>query len=409
MSNESIGEPTKSMPLVGLKVLDLAQLYAGPTTATLLADFGADVIKVEHPTYGDNLRNAGMRKNSVPLAWKFHARNKRCITLDLGNPEGAGLLKRLVKDVDILIEAFRPGTMERWGIGYDTLSEINPGLVMVRVSGFGQTGPYKNRAGFGTLAEAMTGFAHMTGLADGPPTLPPLALADGIAGLFGLFGAMFAIYHRDVAGAGVGQEIDVSLYEPLFFILGAQPILFDQMGHIPTRHGNRAAGGGPRNLYECSDGRWVAVSASTNSIALRVLELVGGPELAADARYSTPQARAQHTDEVDTMVAEWIHQYPRDIVITKFEKAEAAIGPVYDVAELMQDAQVIARESVVSVDDPDLGKVRMQNVFPLLSRTPGKVRWTGPTQMGAHNHEVYVDQLGMSEEEFERAKQQKIV
>ena len=394
--------------LEGLRILDTSQLFAGAMPATLMGDFGAEVIKVEHPKFGDNLRSVGAVKDGIPLAWKFHSRNKKCITLDLGSPQGGEIFKRLVKDTDILLESFRPGTMEGWGLGYEDLKKINPGLVMVRVSGFGQTGPYKNRPGFGTLAEAMSGFAHMTGYPDGPPTLPPLALADSVAGLFGLFGAMFAVYYRDVVGTGVGQEIDVSLYEPLFSILGAQPLAYDQLGFIQERRGNRASAG-PRNLYLCSDGRWVAVSASTASIARRVLQLIGGEELANDPKYATREARAQNAEEMDALVADWVRQHPREVVIERFEQAEAAIGPVYNTAEFMEDPHAVARDSVASVDDPDLGRVRMQNTFPRMSETPGKIRFTGPTDMGAHNHEIYVERLGMGEDDLQRLKQEGII
>jgi formyl-CoA transferase len=397
------------MALEGLKILDTSQLFAGAMPATMMGDFGAEVIKVEHPKNGDGLRTMGSLKDGIPLSWKFHSRNKKCITLNLGSPEGSEILKRLVKDTDILIEGFRPGTMERWGLGYDVLKEVNPGLVMVRISGFGQTGPYKNRPGFGTLAEAMSGFAHITGQPDGPPTLPPLALADGIAGLFGLFGAMFAIYNRDVVGTGVGQEIDVSLYEPMSIILGAQALAYDQTGLIQNRRGNRSGGGGPRNLYMCSDGNWVALSASTPSIARRVMQLVGGDELADDPKFATPAARAQNADEVDKLVADWIFQYPRDTVIEKMEQAETAIGPVYDTSQFMEDPQVKARESIVSVEDPDLGTVRMQNTFPRMSGTPGKINFTGPTEMGAHNQEIYVERLGISEDEIKRLTEEGII
>ncbi len=397
------------MALQGLKILDTSQLFAGAMPATLMADFGAEVIKVEHPKNGDGLRTMGSFKDGIPLSWKFHSRNKKCITLDLGKPQGAEILKRLVKDTDILIEGFRPGTMERWGLGYEELKAVNPRLIMVRISGFGQTGPYKNRPGFGTLAEAMSGFAHITGQPDGPPTLPPLALADGIAGLFGVFSAMFAVYYRDVVGTGIGQEIDVSLYEPMSFVLGAQPIAYDQLGLIQNRRGNRSGGGGPRNLYMCSDGNWVALSASTPSIARRVMQLVGGDELADDPRYATPAARAQHADEVDSLVADWISNYPREVVLEKFEEAETAIGPVYDTSQFMEDPQVKARQSIVSVDDPDLGTVRMQNTFPLMSETPGKINFTGPTEMGTHNHEIYIERMGMSEDDVQRLKDEGII
>ena len=397
------------MALQGLKILDTSQLFAGAMPATLMGDFGAEVIKVEHPKNGDGLRTMGSQKDGIPLSWKFHSRNKKCITLNLGSPEGAEILKRLVKDTDILIEGFRPGTMERWGIGYEDLKAVNPRLIMVRVSGFGQTGPYKNRPGFGTLAEAMSGFAHVTGQPDGPPTLPPLALADGIAGLFGVFSAMFAVYYRDVVGTGIGQEIDVSLYEPMSFVLGAQPLTYDQLGFIQNRRGNRSGGGGPRNLYMCSDGNWVALSASTPSIARRVMQLVGGDELADDPKFATPAARAQNADEVDKLVADWILQYPRETVLERFEEAETAIGPVYDTSQFMEDPQVIARDSITSVEDPDLGTLRMQNTFPIMSETPGKIRFAGLTKMGTHNQEIFAERLGISEDEMKRLSEEGII
>ena len=396
------------MPLEGLTVIDIGTLFAGPWIATYMADFGAEVIKIEHPR-GDSLRNFAPLKNGVSLWWKLVGRSKKTVACDLSKPGGQEILKKLCAGADVLIENFRPGTLEKWGLGWETLHALNPKLILMRTSGFGQEGPYAKRPGFGTLAEAMSGFAHITGQTDGPPTLPPLALADGIAGLFGVFSAMFAVYYRDVVGTGIGQEIDVSLYEPMSFVLGAQPIAYDQLGLIQNRRGNRSGGGGPRNLYMCSDGNWVALSASTPSIARRVMQLVGGDELADDPRYATPAARSQHADEVDSLVADWISNYPREVVLEKFEAAETAIGPVYDTSQFMEDPQVKARQSIVSVDEPDLGTVRMQNTFPLMSETPGKINFTGPTEMGTHNHEIYIERLGMSEDDVQRLKEEGII
>lgn len=395
----------QKMALAGLKILDASQLYAGGAVGALFGDFGADVIKVEHPIYGDALRGEPNDKDGTPLVWKFYSRNKKCITLNLGTLEGAEIFKNLVKDTDIVIENFRAGTMERWGLGYDVLSAINKRIIMVRITGFGQTGPYKNRTGFGSLAEAMCGFAHMTGNPDGPPQLPPLATADGVAALFAVFSAMFAVYNRDVVGTGIGQVIDVSLLESMFMLLGPQPLVYDQLGVIQTRRGNRS--GILRNMYQCSDGLWVAVSGSPPAIYTRVQRLIGGEAL--DEKFSTPEGRIKYAEEMDAIVAKWIRQRPRTLVIQNFEEVEAAIAPAYNTAEAMEDPQIVAREAIVTIDDADLGKIRTQNPVPKLSRTPGKVMFGGPRQMGADNKEIYMGRLGMTQAELNKLKDAKVI
>src|SRR5215831_9003438 len=259
--------PAMTLPsaLEGVRVLDLATIYAGPFAAMLLGDFGADVIKIEHPR-GDPMRGHGHARDGVGLWWKVVSRNKRAVTLDLGKPAGQDLLRSLVEQSDVLIENFRPGVMERWNLGYEDLRAVNPRLVMLRATGFGQFGPYANRPGFGTLAESMSGFAHLTGQPDGPPTLPPFGLADGIAGLAGAVAVMTALYHRDARG-GEGQMIDLAIIEPILLVLGAQPTIYDQLGLILQRMGNRSGNNAPRNTYRTRDGRWVAVSTSADSIA----------------------------------------------------------------------------------------------------------------------------------------------
>ncbi len=396
-----------TLPLSGLKVIDAASIFAGPLIATLLADFGADVVKIEHPT-GDSLRKTGHKKNGVPLWWKVVSRNKRCITLDLKHPKGQALFKRLVADADVLIENFRTGTLERWGIGWDVLSALNPRLVMVRVTGFGQTGPYRRRAGFGTLAEAMSGFAHITGEPDGPPTLPPFGLADGIAANYGAFATMFALWERDMKGSGKGQYIDLALYEPLFALLGAQPTVYDQLGIIQQRTGNRSVNNVPRNAYRTKEGRWVALSTSAESIVFRVLRLCGGEAAAADPRFQTAESRLRHADEIDALVGGWIARHTLQEVLDAFERAEAAIGPVYDIEQLLADPQVQARGSVTEVPDPELGRVRMQSVFPLLSRTPGRIRHAGP-RLGQHNEEILCGELGLTAAELAALKDEGVV
>jgi formyl-CoA transferase len=392
-------------PLAGVRVIDAATIFAGPLVASLMGDFGADVIKIEHPA-GDALRKFGYQKDGAPLWWKVVSRNKRCITLDL--KKGQHLFKRLVQNADVLIENFRPGTLESWGIGWDVLSALNPRLVMVRVTGFGQTGPYKDRPGFGTLAEAFSGFAHITGLPDGPPTLPPFGLADGIAAHYGTFAAMFALYERDAKGSGKGQFIDLSIYEPIFAVLGYQPTVFDQLGIIQNRTGNRSVSNAPRNAYKTRDARWVALSAAAPTIRERVLTLTGGPEFAADPRFATAEGRLAHNDEIDATVGGWIARRDLNEVIAAFERVEAAIAPVYDVEQIFADPQYQARADIIEVPDDELGKVKMQNVFPFMSRTPGEVRHAGP-RLGAHTEEVLCGELGLTREELAALKEQGIV
>jgi crotonobetainyl-CoA:carnitine CoA-transferase CaiB-like acyl-CoA transferase len=379
-------DTAKDGPLAGLKVIDCATVFAGPLSAMVLGDFGADVIKIEHPD-GDALRKMGAAKDGHGLWWKVTGRNKRAIVLDLHDTDGKEVFKALVKEADVLIENFRTGTLERWGLGWETLSEINSRLVMLRVTGFGQTGPYKHRAGFGTIAEAFSGFAHVTGEASGPPTLPPFGLADGVAAYHGVFAIMFAIYERDVQGSGKGQYIDLSLYEPLFSLLGAQASTYDQTGVIQNRTGNRSVNNAPRNAYKTKDGRWVALSAAAPSITRRVMELTGGKAVAEDPRFATNMGRVQHVEEVDGIVGGWIARHTLAEVLDAFDKAEAAIGPVYDVAQILDDPQYQARESVTTIADKDLGPLRMQNVFPRLSRTPGRIKHGGP-RIGEHSHDV---------------------
>jgi formyl-CoA transferase len=379
----------KNGPLAGLKVIDCSTVVCGPLAAMVFADFGADVIKIEHPQ-GDAMRNMGQSKDGHGLWWKVVGRNKRCITLDLHDEDGKAAFLALVDQADVLIENFRTGTLEKWGLGWEALSERNPRLVMLRVTGFGQTGPYRYRPGFGTVAEAFSGFAHITGEASGPPTLPPFGLADGVAAYHGVFASMFAIYERDVQGSGKGQVIDLSLYEPLFALLGAQTSVYDQLGHIQNRTGNRSANNAPRNAYRTKEGRWVALSAAAPSITRRVLDLCGGPGTADDPRFKTNADRVRHIDIVDGIVAKWIGEHTLKEVLEAFEKAEAAIGPVYDVGQICEDPQYLARESVTTVEDEDLGKLRMQNVFPRMLRTPGRIRHAGP-RLGQHQDEVLAE------------------
>jgi crotonobetainyl-CoA:carnitine CoA-transferase CaiB-like acyl-CoA transferase len=384
--------------LEGVRVLDIGSLFAGPLAATLMGDFGADVVKLEHPQ-GDNLRKLGWQKDGHSLWWALAGRNKRSITVKLSDPRGAEALKRLVETADVLIESFRTGTLERWGLGWDVLHEINPRLVMVRTTGFGQTGPYRNRPGFGTLAESISGYAHINGYPDGPPTLPSFALADSVAALAGAFAAMTALNWRD--RSGVGQMIDVSLYEPLFWILGPQATLYDQLGVVQERTGNRAPFTSPRNAYRSRDGVWLGLSATSQSVAERVITLVGRPDLVEAPWFSDHTGRLAHQDELDDIIAPWIAERDADEVIRVFEAEHAAIAPILSIADAFEDPQFRARETITTVEHPVLGPLKMQNVIARMSATPGRIDGCGPVTPGEHNREVLQDELGYSAESLD--------
>ncbi|MFI6866038.1 CaiB/BaiF CoA transferase family protein [Nocardia sp. NPDC050406] len=371
-------------PLSGIRVLDVATLFAGPLAATLLADYGAEVVKIEHPK-GDPVRSHGAQRDGVGLWWKMLGRGKKSVTLYLGAPEGQEIFRRMVADTDVVIENFRPGTLERWGLGYSELRRINPGLVLARVTGFGQIGPYAHRPGFGTLAEAMSGFAAITGEPDGPPTLPPFGLADGIAALTTSFAIMTALRARESSGRG--QQIDMAIIEPILTLLGPQLIAYDQLGELQTRMGNRSSNNAPRNTYRTADDRWVAVSTSAQSVAERVMRLVGRPDLIEQPWFASGAERARHADELDTAVGDWIAARDADEVVAAFEKAEAAVAPIYNAADVLADPQFQALGTIAELPDDELGSVRMQNILFRLSETPGRIRWTGPP-LGAHTAEV---------------------
>ncbi|MGH2820691.1 MAG: CaiB/BaiF CoA transferase family protein [Actinomycetota bacterium] len=385
-----------SPPLEGIRVIDSATLFAGPVIATLLGDYGADVVKIEHPR-GDSLRSLGWSKEGVSLWWALLGRNKRSVTIDLSQERGAEVLKRLLVDADVLIENFRPGTLERWGLGWDVLSEINPDLVLVRVTGFGQTGPYRHRPGFGTLAESMSGFAHVNGHPDGPPTLPPFALADGVAALTGAFAVMMALWWRD--RGGTGQVIDLSIYEPLFWILGPQASVYDQLGLVQGRTGNRAPFTAPRNAYRARDGAWLGLSASSQSIAERVLRLVGRGDLVSEPWFEDHAGRLEHQDELDEAIGSWIAARDSDEVIRTFERHEAAIAKIFTIEDILSDPQFTARDTVTTTDHPVLGPIRMQNVITRLEETPGSIGGCGPG-LGEHNVEI-MKGLGYDDDELE--------
>ncbi|OPC79649.1 CoA transferase [Embleya scabrispora] len=385
-------------PLRGVTVLDCATLFAGPLAATILGDFGAEVVKIEHPRKPDPARTHGPAKDGVGLWWKMLGRNKHTVTADLGRPGGADLLLRMVEEADVLIENFRPGTLERWGLGPEVLHRVNPRLVLARVTGFGQFGPYANRPGFGTLAESMSGFAAVTGEPDGPPTLPPFGLADGVAALTLAGAVQTALYHRDVHGAP-GQVVDLAIIEPLLTLLGPQATAYDQLGLVPERTGNRSVNNAPRNTYRTRDGRWLAVSTSAQSVAERVMTLVGRPEVIDEPWFATGSGRAEHADLLDEQVGGWIAARDHAEVIREFENAQAAVAPVYDIRDIFADPQYRALDSLTTVEDADLGPIRMQNVLFRLSGSPGAIRWTGRAH-GADTEAILSGRFGLSADDL---------
>lgn len=393
--------------LAGLRVVDAATLAAGPLVATWLGEFGAEVVKVEQPEGGDPLRQWGAQREGIGLMWKSLGRNKKSVTLDLRREPGRDLLRDLVRTADVLIVNYRPSTLERWGIDYDSLAAVNPGLVMVHVTGFGAGGPKSDRPGFGTLGEAMSGFAHLTGEPDGPPTLPAFMLADGVAALNATYAVMLALYHRDARG-GSGQFIDVNLIEPLARLIEQPVLTYDQLGSIPGRTGNRWEISAPRNTYRTKDGRWLAMSGSAPTIAKRALRAIGRPELTEDPRFAEAQQRLRNAPEIDRLMAEWVADRTLDEAMAVFEEAEVAAAPVYDAEQLLNDPQMLARETYIRLPDPDLGSMRVQGVVPRMSATPGRVDRLGPA-LGEHNEEIYGGLLGLSPERLGRLREEGVI
>jgi crotonobetainyl-CoA:carnitine CoA-transferase CaiB-like acyl-CoA transferase len=385
-------------PLSGVRVIDAGTMIAGPFAATLLGDLGADVIKIEKPGVGDSMREWAPMKDGRSLWWKTTARNKRLITLDMRAPRGRDLFLELARRADIVVENFRPGTLERWRLGYDVLRETHAGLILVRVSGYGQTGPYRERPGYGTVADAISGIPAFTGLADGPPTLPAFPLADCLAGCFGAMGALAALNEREKSG--VGDEIDVSLYEPLFRLAESQVAAFDQLGLKKQRVGNRLEEDSPRNTYPTRDGEWIALSASSDRTFARLANAIERPELARDPRFRTNPDRIANADELDGIVGTWIAERDAGEVLAVFEEHDVVVGRVYDIEDIFNDPQYQARGDIVDVPDAHFGTVRMPGVFPRFRRHGAKIRHSGG-ELGEDNAYVYGDLLGLDEAEIQ--------
>ena len=377
-------------------MVDAATLAAGPLVATAMGEFGADVIKVEQPGAGDPLRTWGDRKDEIGLVWKSMSRNKRCVTLDLRHAEGQGLFHDLLAQSDVLIVNNRPSALGRWGIDYESVHDRHPHIVMLHVSGYGRGGPKSDRPGFGTLAEAMSGFAHVTGQPEGPPTLPPFMLADGVAALAATYAVMMALYHRDVHDGG-GQLVDVNLIEPLARLIESSTLAYDQLGTVTGRVGNRIDASAPRNAYRTADDKWLTLSSASPNIAVRLYRAIDRPDLADDPDYVDPLPRQERAGEVDGLVADWISRRTLDEAMAIFEAASVAAAPVYDAQQLMADEHLQARGTFVRVDDPDLGPMTVQAPVAVLTETPGRITHLG-RGLGADNEAVFGDLLEVGPE-----------
>ncbi len=390
----------KPGPLSGLLVVDMASMMAAPSAAMMLADFGATVLKVERPDGGDVSRQAPMRAGGTSVWWRLLGRNKEAITLNLKDKRAQEILRRILRDADVLIENNRPGKLEAMGLAPTTLHADNPGLVILRVTGWGQTGPYADRATFGTQIEAMSGFAYANGHPNQPPTLPSFALADGCSGYLGAFSVMTALWAREHDPEHRGQVIDLSIFEALFGMLGPQSSAYDKLGLVQERQGSRAPLSAPRNVYRAKDGRYVAVSTSGGAhIAHRMFEAMGRGDLVKHPHFATLEARLEYIDEVDDTMQEWVGRHDADDIVRTLSAAGASVAPIYSIADVFSDPHLKARELIVDAPSEDIGPLKMQNVFPKLSRTPGAVRWSG-RRLGADNEHWLLDRLGLSQEEL---------
>ncbi len=395
-------------PLEGVRVVEMGSLLAGPFCGQLLADFGAEVIKVEPPGKGDPMREWGRhRKEGQTLWWPIIARNKKSVTLNLREEEGQELARRLISGADVVVENFRPGTLERWGLGYEDLSRDNPGLVMVRVSGYGQTGPYRDQAGFGSIGEAMGGIRHVTGFPDRPPPRVGISLGDSLAATFGALGAVTSLFNRETNG-GRGQVVDVAIYEAVLALMESTIPEYALTGHVRGRTGAILPFVAPSNTYPTSEGEYVVIGANADTVFGRFAKAVGHPEWAESGRYATHHARGENQEELDGMISDWTGQRTAEEVLEAMKEAGVPAGKLFTAEDMLSDEQYAARGNIVEVEDPNIGPFPMQNVVPLLSETPGEVRWTGP-KLGQHNEEIYGEVLGIGEEELGALRERGIV
>lgn len=384
--------------LKGLRMIELGQLIAGPFCGQLMADHGVEVIKVEAPGIGDPMRKWGQ---SAPLWWPVVSRNKKCVTLNLREKEGQDILKEMVRKTDFLLENFRAGTMEKWGLSYEKLRKINPRLIMIRVSGFGQTGPYAKKAGYGSIGEAMGGMRNLAGDPSTPPSRIGLSIGDSLAATYACLGALMALRHRDQTGEG--QVVDSAIYEAVLAMMESVVPEYTEQGFVRERTGSVLPKVAPSNAYPTKDGD-ILIAANQDTVFKRLATAMGKPEMADDANYATHHARGERQEELDEMITEWTKGFTSNEMQTLMDEHGVPAGKIFKAPDMLTDPQFAARDAIVKVDHPEYDKLYMQNVFPKLSETPGEIRWAGPTELGQHNDEVYRDLLGKSEADLKEMK-----
>ena len=395
-------------PLEGVRILELGNLVAAPFAGKLFSEFGAEVIKVEEPTKGDPLRNWRVMHNETSVWWYVQSRNKKSITVNMREPEGQEIIKSLVKKVDVVLENFKPGTLENWGLGYEALKKINSSIIMTRISGYGQTGPYKEKAGFGSVAEAIGGLRYLTGYPDLPPVRVGIAIGDLIAGLYAVIGTLLALRARNPEIEGKGQLVDVALYESVFSLLEGILPEYDLTGIVRERTGSTLPGIAPSNTYECADGKHVVIGGNGDKIFQRLMVAIGREDLASDPRFSTNQGRADNVEYLDSEIENWTKTLTLKEVQELLDQASVPVGPIYGIKEIVEDEHYKARGMLQEVELPDGMKVLVPGVVPKLSETPGTIEWNGPS-LGEHNEEVYTEFMNFSFEQFRELKEKGVI
>ncbi|MDQ0272008.1 CaiB/BaiF CoA transferase family protein [Cytobacillus purgationiresistens] len=399
---------TKKKPLEGIKVLELGNLVAAPYAGKILSEFGAEVIKVEEPTKGDPLRNWRVMHKDTSLWWYVQSRNKKSITVNMRDKNGQEIIKQIAEKVDVVLENFKPGTLEKWGLGLEELRKVNPDIIMTRVSGYGQTGPYKEKPGFGSVAEAIGGLRYLTGYPDLPPVRVGIALGDIVAGLYAVIGTLMAIYARDNSSNGKGQVVDVALYESVFSLLEGILPEYDMTGSVRERTGSTLPGIAPSNTYECADGNFLVIGGNGDKIFQRLMTAIGREDIAMDPVFSTNQGRADHVDFIDKVIEQWTKQHSLSEAQSKLDDVSVPVGPIYGIKEIVKDEQYLSREMLQEVSLPDGKKVLVPGIVPKLSETPGEIDWIGP-KLGEHNEEIFKEYLNINHEKLHELKKNGVI
>lgn len=402
-------EENKKKPLAGMRVIELGQLLAGPFCGRILAEFGAEVIKIEPPEKGDPLRvwRVLAEETKTSLWWYVQSRNKKSVTLDLNNPQAADIVKKLAAQADVVLENFKPGAMEKWGLGWEELKAINPRLIMTRISGWGQSGPYRDKPGYGSIGEAMGGIRYITGYPDLPPTRTGISLGDSLAGMWGAIGTMIALYNRDLRG-GEGQVVDVALNEAVFALMESMLPEYSKFGIVRERTGSKLPGISPSNTYQCKDGKWIVIGGNGDSIFKRFMKAIGREDMANDPRFGNNNDRVRHDDILDEVISGWTAQFTYQEVYEKLDAAGVPVGPMYSIADIAQDPHFLARNMIQEAQIPGVGMLKIPGIIPQLSETPGETEWIGPV-LGAHNKEIYSSLLGIDEKQLQEWEQSGLI